>query len=285
ATAVMKRVANSAARKGRHPTERASEMRVVVKSTDEEFNTVLTEYLHLGNLVDYFLFVQYTSAQDNGRKNIYYGKYKTDEPYFMTAWDLDGTFGNKWNGELADWEEDAIISNGFYNRMLALNTAGFNDLVCNRYGELVQKGIFDPASTRAKIQDQYDYLKHNGVYEREEERWPGSVKADQGHLDYTLDYLTRRANFLKAWTCDMSVPVQEPFVAAIRVYPNPTSNGRISFMEPVRQVTPWRLLDLAGRQLASGQLLAGQQEIDFGQQASGMYLLQIGEKMQRIVYR
>lgn len=257
----------------------------VVNASDEDFNAELTEQLHLGNLIDYFLFVQYTSAEDNGRKNIYYGKYDEDEPYFLAAWDLDGTFGNKWNGELADWEEDIIFSNGFYDRMLELNTAGFNDLLCNRYGELFQQGLFNPETTRAKIQAEYDYLKRNGVYEREEERWPESVKADTNHLNYTLDYLTRRADFLQLWTCDMTVPVNEVFVEAITLYPNPTDDGQLLLSEAVQQSTPWQLYTLTGQQLTEGRLGSSQNALNLGSQAAGMYLLRIGERTHRIVYR
>jgi len=253
-----------------------------INANDADFNSELTRNFDLDNLVDYFLYINLTSAEDNARKNVFYARYDDDEPYLLIPWDLDGTFGNKWNGLEADYPVDSIIGNRLYDRIIRLNTDGFNDQLCRRYADLDGAGFYNPDDLNARIKAEYDYLNENGVYQREERRWPESVKSSAEHLDYTFDWNEDRASFLKAWTCDMTVPVTAPAAAPRFILsPNP-SRGELRLSPYPIRPTEWSLFDLTGRQLKHGRLSAGENRLELPESPPGMYLLKLGMKFHKI---
>jgi hypothetical protein len=82
----------------------------VANSSDGEFDAGIAERVHIGNALDYFIFLNVLRAVDNRGKNYYIGKYNQKSPYFLVPWDLDGTFGLKYDGTYAS-ATDAILSN------------------------------------------------------------------------------------------------------------------------------------------------------------------------------
>jgi hypothetical protein len=254
----------------------------IVDSPDATFAADIEDWMHLGNVVDYFLFINLAGARDNTGKNIYTARYDNDEPYFYAAWDLDGTFGNNWDG--MDYPfTDYILTNGLHRRLIENNVAGFNDLVCARYQELLTSGLFVRDSLYARITTQHDYLLANGVYEREEIAWPGSADPTESRLHYTLDWIRKRTQFLDAWTCDMTTSDEAPELTnPLTIFPNPTS-GIIRLGEHLTGPMEWEVTDLTGRRLLSGRLHTGAQQISIAELPGGMYLLRVGRRVTRVV--
>jgi hypothetical protein len=254
----------------------------ILNSSDATFAAEIGDWMHLGNVVDYFIFVNLAGARDNTGKNIYTARYDNDEPYFYAAWDLDGTFGNNWDGMDYPFTEN-ILTNGLHRRLMENNVAGFNDLVCARYQELLASGLFLRDSLYARITTQHDYLLANGVYEREEIAWPGSADPTEDRLHYTLNWIRKRTQFLDDWTCDMTTSDEAPeLTTPLAIFPNPTS-GVIRLGRLPTELTDWEVTDLTGRRLVSGRLNGGTQEISIAAVPGGMYLLRVGRLVTRVV--
>ncbi|SEP78612.1 CotH kinase family protein [Neolewinella agarilytica] len=255
----------------------------ILESPDEQFADEVSQRLHLDNIVDYFLFINLLGAADNTGNNLYTGRYDNDEPYFYTPWDLDGTFGNNFDGEEVDWPIERILTNGLHRRLIATNVAGFNDRLCARYTQLAESGLLAPDSLEARIRTQYQLLENNGVYEREELAWPGSLANGPDRAAYTTEWIRDRANFMAAWTCDMSVSTNAPRLEQTHILaPNP-ADGFVRLIPTIQKDTRWELYDLSGRRLRQGQLPIGASRIDFPDLHSGLYLLRIGQNTFRIV--
>lgn len=257
-------------------------IKFILDSSDATFAADIGDWMHLGNVVDYFLFVNLAGARDNTGKNIYTARYDNDEPYFYAAWDLDGTFGNNWDGMDYPFTEN-LLTNGLHRRLMEDNVVGFNDLICERYQELRASGLFLRDSLYARVMTQHDYLLANAVYEREEIAWPGSADPTESRLHYTLDWIRKRTRFLDAWTCDMTTSDQTPEEATpLAIFPNPTS-GIVHLGEFLTEPTYWEVNDLTGRRLLSGQLQTGEQQISIAELPGGMYLLRVGRRVTRVV--
>ena len=71
----------------------------VATSSDEDFVAYLNDYLDLESAIDYLIFTWVIGATDSLGKNIYLITYDATK-WYMTAYDLDSTFGNRWNGGL-----------------------------------------------------------------------------------------------------------------------------------------------------------------------------------------
>ena len=79
-------------------TELHKTVSFVVGTDEEMFLESVSSVFDIDNLVNYFIFLNLTRAEDNTGKNIFLAKYDVNEPYFYVPWDLDGIFGMRWDG-------------------------------------------------------------------------------------------------------------------------------------------------------------------------------------------
>ncbi|MEM9526443.1 MAG: CotH kinase family protein [Bacteroidota bacterium] len=256
-----------------------------VTASDEAFAAGVTNWYTLENIADYFLFLNLTGAEDNSGKNIYTGRYDAGEPYFFVPWDLDGTFGNRWDGTDFPWVR-TVLTNGLYRRLLENNVNGFNEALCARYGALTTDGLLAPDSLQERFRKEYDYLAANGVYAREAARWPGGfLDTTAAKLAYTVDWISARTEFLADWVCNIRTATDSLVPPTpLRIGPNP-SEGRVFFNAPSAGKMPWRLFDLNGRLLQLGTVEPGQSELNLGRPAGGMYVLWLGAQAHKLVIR
>lgn len=159
------------------------------------YNTYKSKF-SVNNAVNYFIFLNLIRATDNTGKNLYVAKYDKYEPYFFVPWDLDGSFGVIWNGTHENITND-ILTNGFYTRLLSDNTkGGFTDKLTKRWNQL-RKETLTVESILKTINTHHNYLKSNGVYEREQRAWKDCNKyLDLDNLHYTSEWLENRFNYL-----------------------------------------------------------------------------------------
>lgn len=256
----------------------------VLNGSNAQFDTIFNSWLDLENVVDFFLFINVIAAEDNARKNIYYARYDADEPFLFIPWDLDGTLGNKWNGERAGYRVDSLISNRMFDRLIERNVGGFNDALCARYTELKDSGLLQHDSIQARIQTQLDYLERNGVFAREEKRWPGSLSIHDDERSYTSWWNERRLAYFDRWFCDMTVstPAIPDIQPAVRLYPNPT-NSVVAVRLPTPKDEDYTVSDLTGRIVLRGHFSGGSGQLNLSNQRAGMYLLRIGNTVHKII--
>lgn len=102
------------------------------------------------------------------------------------------------------------------------------------------------------VQNQYDVLVENGVYEREHEAWP-DFTVNEGQLDYMRDWLVDRFAYLDreinatcgTWGIEAPEPVEGP-TQFVEVFPNPAKDRINIRFEAVGEASV-RLYDMMGR--------------------------------------
>lgn len=255
----------------------------VTKDTDENFRGEAGKYFELGNIRDYFLFINVATLTDNAGKNTYLARYDTEEPYFYAPWDLDASFGNRYNGE-RELRTELWITNGLQDRLLELSPEYYNSQLCSRYDEL-RLGLFDPDNLMARLETQIKYLKDNGVYEREVMRWPESVDISDDQIAFTNKHITARIAYLDDAACEFSTALPDlvaPASPPIIVYPNPASQ-RVNVKHAFTQSTAYDLLNVTGQIVASGYINGEQDHIDVSHLRTGLYFLRLGRQSARVV--
>lgn len=253
----------------------------VVHASEEDFLAEIADYAVVDNAVNYYIFMNLLHAADNRGKNMHIAKYTTDEPYFFMPWDLDGTFGNWWDGTRHP-EVDKILSNGLYSRYIAdCAEGGFVDKLKARWQSLRQQVITYPELSEL-FEENVNYLHENGVYEREFLAWadngvyeyptgnPDAYVAD--NLDYMKNWLSGRLDFLDDYFPEIceDMGTLDPKQALFSVYPNPAHH----FLQiTVFAEDAFLIYDMNGKQIRSGILSPGENRLDVSHLPAGIYIV------------
>jgi hypothetical protein len=144
------------------------------------------------NAVDYFIFLNITYAIDNTGKNLYTARYNQETPYFFVAWDLDGTFGNSWTGERLT-DSNNILTNGLYERLIS--NPIFVAMLKERWAFL-KSDVLSETTINSKFVDNYNFLKGNGVYERERMDETLPFNYSDTEIEYITSWNSSRRVFL-----------------------------------------------------------------------------------------
>jgi hypothetical protein len=263
----------------------------IVNSTDDEFNANYKSRLDMTSFVDNFIFLNLMKGQDNSVKNVYYGRYKEDEPYFILPWDLDATWGAGPFGNTGDRANAEIVSidkdkNNIYVRMWKDNSnTGFPKLVRQRWN-LLRKSVISYEKIKKMFKDQYDYLIKNSIYDREELRWADFEKrktTDWGSYQNRFDYLDQ-------WIKDRIEYLDEVFnydpVATgtttdeleasnlIRIYPNPAFDY-IYISGNMKGNSTIKIFDMNGRLVKSENITKNDTKIYLSELHTGIYFIRI----------
>ncbi len=167
----------------------------VVEGEEEAFRESIGDLFDMDNIVNYFIFLNLTRAEDNTGKNTYLAKYDADQPYFYVPWDLDGIFGMRWDG--VRWRvTDDILSNGLYDRLLEDRSENGFIVQLKKRWDLLRKQVITLDNINAILGANYNYLSTNGIYERERIAWPDTELLNENTTDYTTDWLVDRIRYL-----------------------------------------------------------------------------------------
>ena len=243
----------------------------VVNSSDADFYAQYKSKFHLGNAVDYFIFLNLMRAIDNTGKNIYIAKYKPNEPYYYVPWDLDAVLGDDWQGNNVNTTND-ILSNGFYDRLMKDNSAeGFRAALASRWSALrastlTQRAIID------KLNQYNTYLLTNKVYEREHLAWKDYTYS-AAQRNYPATWLTSRLAYLDGVfnpATTLSTTKQQR-AASLQLYPNPASG----YLNLAFGSAPYELLiqNATGTTVLHKTLAGGPSQVDISTLVPGVYLV------------
>jgi spore coat protein CotH len=169
----------------------------VMNSSDMDFYSQYPTYFDVDNAVDYFIFLNVASAEDNYGNNLFVAKYDEKEPYFYVPWDVDASFGNNWEGKKREATDD-IFSNGFFDRLLKDHPDNnFNGKLKTKW-EKLRKDWLTAEGLMGLFRENYEYLLQNGVYEREESAWQpdDNYYFDSQYMEYMQGWITARLRFL-----------------------------------------------------------------------------------------
>jgi hypothetical protein len=167
-------------------------LRFTITSSAADFEANVSKRFKIDNLIDYFIFLNLVYAPDNVGNNQFVARYKEGEPYFLIPWDLDGTFGYTTTADRSD-ETRAILSHGLYDRLLALDPAGFKSKLRKRWFALRQNE-FSVQNLKNDLSTNFNQLTAEGAYARETMKWPGTVKT--GDFPTINSWLQNRISFL-----------------------------------------------------------------------------------------
>lgn len=155
----------------------------------------------LGSLIDYSLFVNFLSANDNLLKNINFVWTDLDGSgyrFYMVPWDLNYTFGH-------DHDSDKALRTSFYSKlvkgayfpaahylMIESNNEYRKDFI-NRY-TVLRKSVLTKESLLSAFHNHRDLLESSGAFLRESTRWPESEPSiDLTEIEY---FITERLRIL-----------------------------------------------------------------------------------------
>ena len=247
-----------------------------------EFYDEYASRYNLENLLDYFLYINVIRGVDNWAKNAYLAKYNTGWPYFYVPWDLDGVFGQRYSGD-RDPETEGMI----YHRLFRLayqdcSEGGFNDMLQQRWSEL-RTGVFHQDSLLAMMEENIEFLRRNGVYEREAMVWPW-YQHSNNDFSYVQSWLAERLGVLDGYFSEDcgAVDVEEgqpallPEGVRYSLRPNPVC-GSLAFRAEQLASTEVRVYDLCGRLVYHEELQSGRSQLEIGHLCNGMYLMQASQ--------
>jgi len=254
----------------------------VANSSDGEFDAGIAERVHVGNALDYFIFLNVLRAADNRGKNYYIAKYNQDNPYFFVPWDLDGTFGLKFDGTYAS-VTDGILSNTLFDRLFKnLPTEGIKQKVYARYTEL-RLGVLSKENILKRLGENYNLLKENKIYEREALVW-ANYPFDKEAKTYIDDWMMTRMDFLDQYFAgfNLGITTQENKQQKFLIYPNPASSF-ISVESDIESKTSYKIYTIQGQSVQLGSIDPVDHKINVQRLNTGMYLLAIGNTTQKIL--
>ena len=167
--------------------------RSVVYDPDDIFRERIDSLINLDVAAEYYLFANLILAHDNIIKNYFLARYAEAPSFLWLPWDLEGSWGINWDGTYST--SNGMLENGLYNRLLELDVAGFNEVLEHKW-EQYREGRFQEDSLLASFLDYTELLIRSGAIERENRRWPGVDIDLEAELDYLLQWVPRRLDYL-----------------------------------------------------------------------------------------
>lgn len=164
-------------------------------------------------LRDYYLFIDLLLATDNHGKNLFWYAYDTQGPegdkLSLAPWDLDGTFGQDWDGVITNTKDvtldfDTYIKNYEHGQFaifdLIKSRSEWQQDLKDRYAELRIKGVISGDSIANRFANYASLFEASLADQREQNMWSKAYhsrhKDIQGSATYAESWIRRRVNWL-----------------------------------------------------------------------------------------
>lgn len=187
----------------------------VCTSSQTDFESGVKSYFDFATTRDYYLFIDLLLATDNHGKNMFYYVYDHSKSDLvgMAPWDLDGTFGIRWDGSTsytsdATQDLDTFLwqyehgQMGLYDKLAQSTTLSWDNYLAARYATL-RRSQFQPAAlaqrfatyaslfadSHADVREQNNWSNHSGIQSAATyaQKW---VQERVAALDQKYDYGT-----------------------------------------------------------------------------------------------
>ena len=262
------------------------------KSNNTIFKAELEQQIDFPVWLDYYLFIELILATDNHGKNGFYYMYDINEERKLgiAPWDLDGTFGRRWNGSPVYASQDFIEfiiayehgENNLYRRLKETNAASYNEVLKKRYDAL-RSNYFSEESLIKRFSDYKEMFDNSGAATREENRWSGenriTVDFDE-ELGYLTQWIIDRTNYLNDQYGPPATSIDDVEVS-YQVYPNPVTD--MLYINNATPGTPVRIYTDNGTCVYVGNLNNTSTTLNFSNYDPGRYYLKIGKKGKVII--
>lgn len=182
----------------------------VCTSSDTEFDDGVGTWFDYPVLTDYYLFIELMLATDNHGKNMYFFNYdQLDSKYSkmmgIAPWDLDGTWGRRWDGSSeytgASQDFNTFIWNyehgqlTLFYRLLNSTYWNWNNTLKTRYAEL-RADEFGEEALIKRFTDYADLFSESKADTREQSLWGSYHKDIAGDVDYVKEWIHDRLTYL-----------------------------------------------------------------------------------------
>ena len=164
-------------------------------------------------LRDYYLFIDLLRATDNHGKNLFWYAYDIQGPegdkLSLAPWDLDGTFGQDWDGVITNTKDvtldfDTYIKNYEHGQFaifdLIKSRSEWQQDLKDRYAELRIKGVISGDSIANRFANYASLFEASLADQREQNMWSKAYhsrhKDIQGGATYAESWIRRRVNWL-----------------------------------------------------------------------------------------
>lgn len=171
---------------------------------EDTFAQEAQRLLDLENIADVWIYIQSIVGVDNRAKNLYYcakivnGDYKI----YIVPWDMDMTWGNQTDLSVHSLQSyytypvDKIMTWSPAGQMLEEDICGFREIVKARWTQLRQDILSDDAVIE-RMETEFEYIRSQGSYARNKERWDKSPHADD--ISRLKEYALERLAFLDGY--------------------------------------------------------------------------------------
>lgn len=181
-------------------------IRFTAQSSNTEFKSELEARIDLANLTDYLLVTNALGADDNTGKNSFFSIYNdANSKFFITAWDLDASWGRKWNGSKIDLRDREFIGitgtprtdsrycrpNAFFQRLMQQNPSDIKQQMKVRWQQL-RGDELSHSMLAARVETYKQLLIGSGAYDRERSRWPGSAEELNSEAAFMISWMENR---------------------------------------------------------------------------------------------
>lgn len=164
-------------------------------------------------LRDYYLLIDLLLATDNHGKNLFWYAYDTQGPegdkLSLAPWDLDGTFGQDWDGVITNTKDvtldfDTYIKNYEHGQFaifdLIKSRSEWQQDLKDRYAELRIKGVISGDGIANRFANYASLFEASLADQREQNMWSKAYhsrhKDIQGSATYAESWIRRRVNWL-----------------------------------------------------------------------------------------
>ena len=174
----------------------------VYNNDGEDFKNGIHQYADIDKCIDSMIYTFFICADDNTSKNILWVTYD-GKVWFSSMYDMDGTWGMRWNGNIEFNENTHPISALADGKGLApernhthLNLlweriyVNYFDRVCQRYWEMREE-ILTVENITNHFEAFFDSIPDE-VREAEKKKWTGVPSQDLNHLQQILTFAKRR---------------------------------------------------------------------------------------------
>lgn len=179
-------------------------------SDDYDFYRQFDNYFDAVNIDDYYLFIELILASDNHGKNMFFYNYdkmgsKHTKKIGVAPWDLDGTWGRRWDGSqyytgarqdftnfLWSYEHG---THTLFHRLAQMQYINWAERLAARYAEL-RPTFFENENLKERFTTYRDLFVESGADLREQKMWSDLHDNISGDVDYICDWIDERIEYL-----------------------------------------------------------------------------------------
>jgi hypothetical protein len=165
---------------------------LVVSSSNNDFINQIEQHIDVDNVIDYFLFVNMINGYDNVAKNCFFLKRNQTKKFQISPWDLDATWGRYHDGGAV--LDNAIVSNGLFNRFLETNAGNFKTKLKARWTSL-RTSVFTYNNLTSMFDDNFTELINYNVISTENSIWGTNIDL-LNEKNYIFNWINNRLVFL-----------------------------------------------------------------------------------------